>query len=339
MTRRWALPPFTIGEFAPSFTAPTRANPSFHFSTTAGRYVLLAFIPADPARRQAACAAFEAVRGHFDDLDRAALFVTTEAPDTAPPDHLPGQRWLFDPDGAARALFHLRSDNGGWFLLDPALRLMASAPLETPEALFDQVRALPAVDDYAGVPLVAPALIVPRVFEPDLCQRLIASYDAGGDQPSGAMRTIGDEALRREVMGAVQRNLIPMIQRAFQFQATRIERTAVACYDAEHSGHSRPHRDNGSLGTAHRKFACSINLNADDVEGGDLRLPEFGRRTYRPPTGGAVVFCCSLQHEVTPVTRGRRYVFLPFVYDEAGQALRERNLGRVQNHEMSGQPG
>ena len=44
-----------------------------------------------------------------------------------------------------------------------------------------------------------------------------------------------------------------------------------------------------------------VQVNAEEFEGGDLRLPEFGRRTYRPPTGGAVVFCCSLQHEVTPV--------------------------------------
>ena len=49
----------------------------------------------------------------------------------------------------------------------------------------------------------------------------------------------------------------------------------------------------------------TINLNADDYEGGDLRFPEFGPRTYRAPTGGAVVFSCSLLHEATPVTRGR----------------------------------
>ncbi|MGH6966519.1 MAG: 2OG-Fe(II) oxygenase, partial [Phenylobacterium sp.] len=67
-------------------------------------------------------------------------------------------------------------------------------------------------------------------------------------------------------------------------------------------------------------------LNAAAFEGGDLRFPEFGPRTYRPPTGGAVVFSCSLQHEATPVTKGRRYAFLPFLYDEAGAALREANL-------------
>jgi predicted 2-oxoglutarate/Fe(II)-dependent dioxygenase YbiX len=99
----------------------------------------------------------------------------------------------------------------------------------------------------------------------------------------------------------------------------------IACYDAQEGGYFRPHRDNLSMGTAHRKFAVSINLNAEDFEGGDLRFPEFGPRTYRPPTGGAVVFACGLLHEATPVTRGRRYAVLPFLYDEAGEEIRVRN--------------
>jgi len=121
-----------------------------------------------------------------------------------------------------------------------------------------------------------------------------------------------------------------MIARAYQFQATRIERYIVACYDAAEGGFFHPHRDNETLGTAHRRFACSINLNAEEFEGGDLRFPEFGPRTYRPPTGGAVVFGCNLLHEATPVTRGRRYAFLPFFYDEEGQRTREANLTFVQ---------
>ncbi|MGH6626810.1 MAG: hypothetical protein ACRECD_09750 [Burkholderiaceae bacterium] len=43
-------------------------------------------------------------------------------------------------------------------------------------------------------------------------------------------------------------------------------------------------------------------------------------------TGGAVVFSCSLLHEATAVTRGRRYMFLPFLYDEASKQVREANL-------------
>jgi hypothetical protein len=38
------------------------------------------------------------------------------------------------------------------------------------------------------------------------------------------------------------------------------------------------------------------------------------------------VFCCSLQHEALPVTKGRRYAFLPFLYDEAGERVRAENL-------------
>ena len=93
----------------------------------------------------------------------------------------------------------------------------------------------------------------------------------------------------------------------------------------ESGGFFKPHRDNTTAGTAHRRFAVTINLNAGDYEGGDLRFPEFGSRTYRAPTGGAVVFSCALLHEATPVTRGKRYAFLPFLYDdEAREGARGR---------------
>ena len=73
----------------------------------------------------------------------------------------------------------------------------------------------------------------------------------------------------------------------------------------------RPHRDD--LGeTRYRQFGLSISLNADEHEGGDIRFPEFGSATYRPPTGGALVFSGSLLHEVTTVTKGCRYVFHRF---------------------------
>ena len=91
----------------------------------------------------------------------------------------------------------------------------------------------------------------------------------------------------------------------------------VSCYDAADGAVFHPHRDSTTQGTAHRKFACSINLNAG-FEGGDLRFAEYGRKTYRPPPGGAVVFSCAMLHEATRVTAGRRYAFLPFFYDEAG---------------------
>ena len=112
-----------------------------------------------------------------------------------------------------------------------------------------------------------------------------------------------------------------------------MERYIVACYDGDVGGCFRPHRDNTTKGTAHRRFAVTINLNAEDYEGGDLRFPEFGQRTYRAPTGGAIVFSCSLLHEATPVTAGRRYAFLPVLYDEAAAAVREANRSFVADAE------
>jgi len=79
------------------------------------------------------------------------------------------------------------------------------------------------------------------------------------------------------------------------------------------------HRDNTTKGAAHRRFAVTINLNAEQYEGDDLRFPEFGFRTYRAPTGRA---SCSLLHEALPVTGGKRYAFLPFLYDEAAAKVR-----------------
>jgi hypothetical protein len=58
-------------------------------------------------------------------------------------------------------------------------------------------------------------------------------------------------------------------------------------------------------------------------------LPEFGHSTHRAPLGGAIVFSCSLLHEATPVTAGRRYCTVPYLYDEAGEAVRMRNLSYV----------
>jgi predicted 2-oxoglutarate/Fe(II)-dependent dioxygenase YbiX len=110
-----------------------------------------------------------------------------------------------------------------------------------------------------------------------------------------------------------------------------MERYLIACYDAAGGGYFRPHRDNTTNATLHRRFAVTINLNAEDYEGGDLRFPEFGPKSYRAPTGGAVVFSCALMHEALPVTRGKRYAFLPFLYDDAAAAIRSANNSFVDN--------
>lgn len=346
-------PPFAVGDPAPWFEAPTPSSPHFHLSTTVGRYVLLGFVPPAGSARDAALAGFAGHRALFDDHHLTAFLVLRDTTSIAAArDQPPGLRWFLDGENRISSLYGALDDDGGehpyWLLLDPSHRVLGAFRIADTAALFAQIAALPSVADYAGVALHAPVLIVPRVFEADLCEQLIELYEAEGGSPSGVMRdvdgrtvgvlddfkrrhdvTVADPALRNTLLARIARRLVPEIAKVFQFQVTRVERHIVACYDAEDGGFFRPHRDNETLATAHRKFAVSINLNAEAFEGGDLRFPEFGPRTYRPPTGGAAVFSCSLQHEATAVTRGRRYAFLPFLYDEAGAAIREANQGAL----------
>ena len=211
--------------------------------------------------------------------------------------------------------------------------------------MIDRIPTLPPPAEHGGFRATAPVLVAPRIFEAAFCERLVALYREIGGEPSGFMREVDgvttlvmsddhkrrsdviveDEAIQKQVVARLTRRLIPQIEKAFNFKPTRIERYLVARYDADTGGFFRPHRDNTTRGTAHRRFAVSINLNAD-YEGGDLRFPEYGPRTYRPPPGGACVFSCSILHEATPVTRGERFAFLPFLYDEAAARIREENL-------------
>ncbi|MBV8103606.1 MAG: 2OG-Fe(II) oxygenase, partial [Hyphomicrobiales bacterium] len=122
--------------------------------------------------------------------------------------------------------------------------------------------------------------------------------------------------------------ICPEIKKAFQFVATRTERDLVARYDAESGGRFGPHRDDVGVFVAHRRFAVSINLN-DDFDGGEISFPEYSPRGFKPLPGAAVVFSASILHQVSPVTRGRRYVFLTFLFDEAAESLRQANLRAV----------
>ncbi|MCA1653455.1 MAG: 2OG-Fe(II) oxygenase, partial [Sphingomonadales bacterium] len=150
---------------------------------------------------------------------------------------------------------------------------------------------------------------------------------------------VEDPELARFLNQRLVHRLNPMIRRTFQFRPTRVERLIVSCYEAENGGHFRAHRDNTTRGTAHRQFAVTINLNAGEYEGGDLVFPEFGPRSYRAPTGGAIVFSCSLLHQALPVTSGRRFALLPFLYDDERARLREKNAhfleGEAANYKVS----
>ncbi len=351
------------GDPAPYFRQRTPANPDFSFDSIAGRYIVLCFFgTAGSPPAQAALKSVHSRPDLFDDATASFFGVSCDPADEEQGrvgDRYPGYRVYWDFDRSVSRLFGAAAHTAGpdphrapyrclWFLLNPGLRVMHVVPFERNGGDIDKIMTilaeLPPPDRYLGFEVKAPVILMPDVFEPALRQRLIDTYEAHGGKESGFMREqdgktvtvtdyrhkrrtdceITDPTLRGIIQTRIHRRIVPEIAKVHHFQATRMERYIVGCYAAADGGHFRPHRDNTTKGTAHRRFAVSINLNAD-YEGGDLSFPEYGPHQFRPPPGGAVVFSCSLLHAVSRVTSGKRYAFLPFLYDDSAAVLREQN--------------
>jgi predicted 2-oxoglutarate/Fe(II)-dependent dioxygenase YbiX/peroxiredoxin len=348
-----------LGDPVPRFSAPLITGGSFDLHVSAGRWVVLSFLGSpDNPRVDVELANLLRQADLFGDDHLIVGCVFTEPPaDIAKFAALSGNALFFLADydgvisGAFGALAMPRT-----VVLDPMLRAIADIAWDFPqghgETVSGVLRSLPVVDESAGVPMSAPALIVPRVFSFELCDFLTQFYEQQGGEDSGFQfdvdgktTTLSDWRLKRRsdvtvavpevrelIRNQIVRRLLPEIERYYQFQATRMDRCIVACYDSEVGGHFHRHRDNVNAGAQHRRFAVSINLN-NNFTGCDLMFPEFGRKAYRPPEGGALVFSCGALHQVTPVTTGRRYAFLAFLYGEEDARKREANNSKLHEGE------
>lgn len=345
-----------FGEPAPLFSAPTDGIASYSLDVTAGRYiVLMAFGSLGLEACETAHAQVLARRHMFDDREALFFGVTADRADRVQRglrNATPGLRYFDDFELRVMGLYGLV--RGGTlqpavFLLDRMLRVIMAEPIEATGAALDRLEALLAEDAAAADIGFAPVLEIPRVFEPEFCAELIAYYRRSDSEESGfAVEldgrtvtradprfkrrrdvTILDPALRDETRMRLRDRLLPMLVRAWNWRGREIERDLIACYDSDDHGFFSAHRDDATPGTAHRRFAVTINLNAEDYTGGELRFPEFGRRLYKPPTGGAVVFGCGLLHEALPVIAGVRYALVPFLYDEDAAKTRRAYLERT----------
>lgn len=345
--------PLSPGEPAPWFSAAASANArdTVAFDELAGRYMVLFFF-GGAARPDVAEAIAALARRHdvFGEK-RAVLLGITKDPKDFERDCLrernAGQLFLWDSNGGAARQYGLAATNDAAFrpvafILSPVLQIIDIVPFAEPAIFVERIGS--RLSKLLATPTEvrdAPLLVVPHVFDRSFCDRLIGLYESAGGREIGSIEYqdkvverfdpkfrkrfdwyISDEGTLQRTRELLERRLLPMVFRAFQFRTTRIERYLVGCYDAQTGGYFRPHRDNTAAIVAHRRFAVTINLNAD-YEGGRLGFPEFGDRTYGAAPGDAIVFSCSLLHEVTPVTRGRRYAFLSFFYDELSQRMRD----------------
>ena len=217
--------------------------------------------------------------------------------------------------------------------------------LDALKRLIDSLSVIP-VPDPERVGAIAPVLYLKSVFEPTFCQTLIRAWQTQGNQRSGVIQASGlvgesvhtfdasfkerrdhlvvDPDLVEGINLRFARRVLPEIEKALPRQVSGYEQLKVVCYEANQSGHFTAHRDNIHDRHKHRRFALTLNLNSDEYEGGDLRFPEYGSGLYRPSSGDAVVFSCSLLHEVTKVSAGRRFALLTFMYDEQSRQLNPR---------------
>jgi peroxiredoxin len=351
----------TAGDPAPWFFQRSFANPRYAFNTAGGRYIVLCFFAsANDGHSHAAITAVRSRPKFFNDINACFFGVSFDPKDETEKrvaDHYPGYRYFWDFDRTVGRLFGAlprETDDQDtparrlWVILDPSLRVLRIIPFAEDQsdiaALLTYLDALPPASRFTGFDLQAPILVLPNVFEPAFCRKLVDLYEAHGGEESGFMRevngrtvavhdhghkrrkdyTIEDPEVVKETQTRFMRRVAPMIHRAHQFKVTHMERYIVSCYAAEDEAHFRAHRDNTTKGTAHRRFAASVNLN-DDFDGGEVSFPEFSPKGFKAPVGGAVVFSCSLLHAVSKVTRGRRFAFLPFLYDGEAAKLREAN--------------
>lgn len=356
------MPPLVFGDPAPWFTVPSNVNATYHFDTVAGYRVVLSCLGSsrlpgvETVLRQ-----FWALQEQFAALTVPFFALLTDPADQRWAEQMQAQtyfKFLWDWDKTVSDRYGVWSPTAATddlssyapttYVLNERLQVVGVIPLTDAAQHVSAVMACLAQIPPLAPPVVAspqaPVLFIPNVFESAFCQHLIDRYEADGGSDSGFMRQIDgktvevldhsfkkrrdlairEPALLEQVNTLILRRVRPEIQKAFQFDITRFERHLVACYEATDQGFFNRHRDNTTRGTAHRRFAMSLNLN-DAFEGGYLRFPEFGQQLYRPGPGEAVIFSCSLLHEATAVTAGRRFALLSFFYNDEDAQVREQN--------------
>jgi peroxiredoxin len=356
-------PAIPLGDPVPWFSLPSVTGGRVDLHVDAGRWVVLCFLNSvsDP-KSAVELATILGDASHLDEDHLVFFGILTTPPSPEMNAALaqttgPALNFLVDYDGAISRRYGAEGAPRT-ILLDPLLRAVANVPFDDPNGHGAQIRALtttlPLPADHGGEKTPAPVLVVPRVLEFNICDFLVDLYDKYGGEESGFMldqdgktstvlnpalkrrrdMMIADQTLKQILRDRITRRLLPEIERYFQFKPTRMDRYMVSCYDATDRGHFYRHRDNLNAGAQHRRFAVSLGLNAN-YTGGGIRFPEFGRETYRPPVGGAVVFSCGLLHEVLPVETGKRFVFVPFLYGEEDAALRARNNANLAEGEKA----
>jgi hypothetical protein len=149
---------------------------------------------------------------------------------------------------------------------------------------------------------MAPVLLLPGVLDGEDCLHLLNRISAT-DTPSGAA-PIGDMALAERIGKLLLRRIGPEVEKAFSFDDFIFESITLRWDDTSAAADRR--REVEDPAVQGRSFSLLLDLADGAYEGGDILFPEYGPHSYRPGTGGALVFAGTLLRELRPVSTGRR---------------------------------
>ena len=245
--------------------------------------------------------------------------------------------WLLDQAGELDCAF--AATGSLVVLVDSGGRVAALLASPSPAAITARAAELYAASAPRLVQAKAPVLLLERVVEPAFCETLMEHWQRSGKLAnkvaSGHGNVVNADIKRRQdvqvsdpllfvrLRDCVMRRVVPVMEQVYHARIKVMEAPLIGCYESASGGWFRRHRDNTSSATAHRQFALSLNLNGtDEYDGGLLRFPEFGRELYAPVAGGALVFSTAMVHEVTPVTRGRRFGVFTFLSASGPSVIR-----------------
>ena len=202
------------GDLAPFFQVASSVNRNFCFDTVAGRYIVISFFGSSqiPSSRHF----LDEIVKHADrfDVTNAVFFgVSNDPQDMHGIDaHDPGRIYFYDLDLAVSKKFELVSEAAAWgaenpdpsavsrttLVLDPSLRVIDVIPMDDGDVPRQIDRILSLLDSSprpADRTTTPPVLIVPNVFEPELCGRLIQYYETHDVEDSGFMRDVNGKTV------------------------------------------------------------------------------------------------------------------------------------------------
>ncbi len=167
-----------------------------------------------------------------------------------------------------------------------ALAMLKARPAELPQQLST----------------IAPVLLLPAVLDGEDCAALLKQI-SDANTPTGSA-VIADKGLAERIGKTLLRRVGPEVEKAFSFDDFVFE-SLMLRWDGSSTGADRrcEVEDPAVQG---RAFSLILDLAGEAYEGGDIQFPEYGPHSYKPGSGGALVFAGTLLRELRSVGAGRR---------------------------------